>query len=215
MVRGNIQGAENGVSKEYEETEMMKNEQHVGKGMKIDEEEGWKGLKYTAKEEDMNWAKKGFVGKVHNNDEVSLLQQKIMDVGIFSLEVIPTGRDKVFLKVHEDEDMQSLINDAKEFFQHWFVKLDEWYPEAVMKDRYTWIRIYGIPVHAWNRSFFEKLCATMGKLISVDKVTEEKRRFDFARCLVRTISMETINKLVRVMVNGRIFLMKMVEEAFT
>jgi hypothetical protein len=121
-------------------------------------EEIWKGMKYTATYEDLTWAKKGFVGRVYNYDEVSTLQQKIMDVGILSIEIIPMGGDKVFIKVHDDEDFHSLVKDAREVFQHWFIKIEEWFPEVVMRERVTWVRLYGVPVHAWNSKFFEKLC---------------------------------------------------------
>lgn len=94
-------------------------------------------MRYTADEDDINWAKKGFVGKVHNIDEVSPLQQKIMDVGILSLEIILLGGNGMFIKVQEEEDFESLVRDSKEFFQHWFTSLDKWYPRAVMNGMET------------------------------------------------------------------------------
>lgn len=48
-------------------------------------------MSYRENEEDLHWAEKGYVGKVLIIDEVSLLQQKIMDVGILSFEIIPVG----------------------------------------------------------------------------------------------------------------------------
>jgi hypothetical protein len=68
------------------------------------------------------------------------------------------GGDKVFIKVHDDEDFHSLVKDAREVFQHWFIKIEEWFPEVVMRERVTWVRLYGVPVHAWNSKFFENLC---------------------------------------------------------
>lgn len=48
----------------------------------------WKGMRYMEVEDGLKWVEKGYVGKVHNIDEVSLLQQKIMDFGILSLEIM-------------------------------------------------------------------------------------------------------------------------------
>lgn len=53
--------------------------QHIKKN---DLEECWKRIRYNAYEQDFKWAKKGFVGRVHNIDEVSMLQQNFMDIGI-------------------------------------------------------------------------------------------------------------------------------------
>lgn len=50
-------------------------------------------------EEDLKWANKGYMGKVRNIDEVSMLHHKIMDVGILSIEIIPMKGKKVFIKV--------------------------------------------------------------------------------------------------------------------
>ncbi|MCH96036.1 DUF4283 domain protein, partial [Trifolium medium] len=176
--------------------------------------EEWKGMSYTANEEDLKWAKKGFIGRVHNFDEVPLLQQKIMDVGILSIRVIPMGGDKVFINVEEEEDFHSLVKDTEEFFQHWFKEIKEWSPEAMIAERYTWIRLFGVPVHAWNRHFFAKVCITNGSLINLDSATENKRRLDVARCLVRTTAMESINKVIKVKISGRVFAIRMVEELF-
>lgn len=64
-----------------------------------DSVEGWKSMRYVANEEDVIWVKKGVMRKVHNIDEVSMLEQKSMDVGILSLEVILIEGNKVFIKV--------------------------------------------------------------------------------------------------------------------
>lgn len=49
------------------------------------------------------------------------------------------------------------MKDAKEFFQHWFVRIDKWYSKVVMNGRESWVRLYGASAHAWNQKFFEKM----------------------------------------------------------
>ncbi|CAI8600377.1 unnamed protein product [Vicia faba] len=138
-----------------------------------------------------------------------------MDVGILSLEVIPMGGNKVFIKVQEEEDFHTLFKEAKEFFQYWFTKVEEWYPKAVMNGKITWIKMYGVPIQAWNQKFFEKLIIGKGSLVFVGIVTEKKRMFDYARCLIRKTSMESLNKAVQVKVNGHIYNIKLKEEEFS
>lgn len=48
----------------------------------------------------------------------------------------------------------------------------------------------------------------------MDNATEKNKRLDVVRCLVRTTSLETINKVVQVMINDHIFSIKMEEEAY-
>lgn len=59
-----------------------------------------------------------------------------------------------------------------------------------------------------------KKCLSRGKFISMDSNREKRRRLDVARCLMRTTSMETINKVVQVTINDYVFNIKMKEEAF-
>lgn len=83
-----------------------------------------------------------------------------------------------------------------------------------MNGRTTWIRIYAVPNHAWNKKFFERLCISKGSLISLDSATENKKRLDMARCLVKTTSMDIINRIVQVMINDYVFRIKMEEEFY-
>lgn len=83
-----------------------------------------------------------------------------------------------------------------------------------MNNRFTWIKIYGVLVHSWNWKLFEKLCINNGGLIHVDTVIE-KKRLDIARCLVRTTTMENVNKVVLLVINSHVFNIKMEDEAFT
>lgn len=107
------------------------------------------------------------------------------------------------------------MKDAKDIFQQLFVKLDEWYLEAIMKERFTWIIFYGVPMHTWNRKFFENLCVIRRSLISLDNDTEKKKRLDISKCLIRTTTMEIRNMVIKVNINESVFKIKMVKESFT
>jgi RNA recognition motif-containing protein len=65
----------------------------------------WTGISYESVEEDRSWAKKGLVGIVNHPQEVQMLQQKILDVGISTIRIIPMGGRKVFIQPTEDEDL--------------------------------------------------------------------------------------------------------------
>lgn len=60
---------------------------------------------------------------------------------------------------------------------------------------------------------FFKLCVfDCGRLLRVDEVTVEKERFDYARVLIATSSLEVINTGAKIMVDGVIFDFKIIEE---
>ncbi|WJX17882.1 hypothetical protein P8452_07743 [Trifolium repens] len=172
----------------------------------------WRGLSFETNEEDRAWARKGLIGLVKHVDEVPLLQQKILDIGITTVKIIPMGGRKVFLQPVEDEDLSELIKDAEEFFNHWFVKIKEWSPKEVSSDRAIWIRLYGVPVHAWRENFFKKMLELTGEVIVMDDDTINKRRFDYARVLIRTSALSFINQLEKVKIDEDVFVVRMLEE---
>lgn len=74
------------------------------------------------------------------------------------------------------------------------------------------MRIYGVPLQAWNLDFFKLCVYDCGQLLKVDDSTLEKIRFDYARVLVSTSSLDLINSDAKVLVDGVLFYFKIVEE---
>jgi len=74
------------------------------------------------------------------------------------------------------------------------------------------LRVYGTPVHAWNENFF-RLCVTgIGRFIQADESTVSKARLDYARILVSTSQLEILNTTSKCVIDGRKFVLKLVEE---
>lgn len=74
------------------------------------------------------------------------------------------------------------------------------------------LRIYGTPLHAWNEMFFKICVSQFGRFIRADDCTVDKARLDFARVLVSTTSLEVVNLLSEVVIDGRVHSVKLVEE---
>ncbi|GAU20898.1 hypothetical protein TSUD_120900 [Trifolium subterraneum] len=172
----------------------------------------WSGIIFESTEEDRSWAKKGLVGIVNHPEEVQMLQQKMLDVGLSTIRIIPMGGRKVFIQPSEDEDLWELIKDAEEYFNHWFVKIKEWNPSEVSVDRVVWIRIFGTPVHAWKEDFFKKMVESFGELLVLDWDTSQKRRLDFARVLIKTSYSSFINHVEKVKIDSLFFMVRVLEE---
>ncbi|MCH91686.1 DUF4283 domain protein, partial [Trifolium medium] len=122
------------------------------------------------------------------------------------------GGRKVFIQLTEDEDLWALIKDADDYFNHWFVKIREWSPTEVSVERVAWIRIYGIPAHVWKEDFFKMIVESFGELLMLDDDTSHRRRFDFARVLIKTSSSYFINQLEKVKIDNNFFVLRFLEE---
>ncbi|GAU51063.1 hypothetical protein TSUD_300050 [Trifolium subterraneum] len=203
--------------KDLKHKEALEKPRKTWKGRLRDEKgkRDWRGLTLETLEEDRAWAKKGLVGIVNHVDDVPSLQQKILDVGISTVKIIPMGGGKVFIHPVEDGDLRELIKDADEFFNLWFVKIKEWKPKETTLDRAVWIRVYGVPIHASKEEYFKLMVESLGEVIIVDEETYHKRRFDYARVLIRTLSSLYINQIDKVKIDESFFVIRILEESDT
>jgi len=168
--------------------------------------------KYSSTVKDLAWAVKGVVVSVLNGDAIPVLQRRIFDAGFVNLVIIPLGADKVFLRSLDDVDVTVALSEASEFFHNFFSKPVRWNKDTLVRERGAWVRIYGVPLHAWNFEFFKLCVYDCGRLLKVDDITLDRDRFDYARVLVSTSSLDIIKSVANVMVDGVLFEFKIIEE---
>lgn len=58
------------------------------------------------------------------------------------------------LEEREEGEIEELLDDGGSYLKQWFKEVIRWKPWDVYRERLTWLRIYGIPCHAWNHSIF-------------------------------------------------------------
>ena len=168
--------------------------------------------KYTSSASDMLWASKGMVASVLNGDAIPVLQRRIFDAGFVKLVIILLGADKVFLRSLDDVDVSTMLSEGTEFFNKLLSKPVRWNKDTVLRERGAWVRIYGVPLHAWNYDFFKLCVYDCGRLLRIDDITLDRDRFDYARVLVSTSSLDIIKTEARVVVDGALLKFKLIEE---
>jgi hypothetical protein len=167
---------------------------------------------YRSKSEDVQWAHNGLVATVVNGEAVPLVQNRIIDAGFGDLVITPMGADKVFLRQAEGGDVRSIVAGAVDFFRHIFSNWIPWDDDGRAYQRGAWIRLYGVPLSAWNVDFFKLCVFECGRFIRADSCSAEKDRLDFARVLIATSDLAIVSKVERVLVDGFQVEIKIVEE---
>ncbi|GAU46774.1 hypothetical protein TSUD_402850 [Trifolium subterraneum] len=114
----------------------------------------------------------------------------MVDAGFNELDIIPMGADKVFVRSLSDIDTVTVVEGAKDFFNLVFSIWARWDKEIVPVRRGAWVRLYGIPVHAWNEEFFKLCILDCGSYLRADSHTVDKIWFDYARILIATPLLE-------------------------
>ncbi|MCI49098.1 DUF4283 domain protein, partial [Trifolium medium] len=91
------------------------------------------------------------------------------------------GADKVFVRSLSAPDTVSFIDGAKEFISLVFSNWVRWDKGVEPTHRGAWVRLYGIPVHAWNVEFFKLCVLNCGSFLRADSYTVEKVKLDYVR----------------------------------
>jgi len=160
----------------------------------------------------MSWASKGLVVSVLNGDAIPVLQRRIFDAGFVNLVMIPSGADKVLLCSLDEVDASTLLSEASDFFNNFFSKPVTWNKDTLVHERGAWVRIYGVPLHAWNYDFFKLCVYDCGRLLRIDDIALDRDQFDYARVLVSTSSLDIIKSEANILVDGVLFEFKIIEK---
>ncbi|PNX95462.1 putative sulfate transporter, partial [Trifolium pratense] len=100
----------------------------------------------------------------------------------------------------------------QKFFQLFFSNWIRWDTDALPYRRGAWVRLYEIPLHAWNEEFFKLCVFDCGRFLRTDCWSAEKDRLDYARVLIATPNLGIIKRVETVLVDGCQVEVKIVEE---
>jgi len=147
-----------------------------------------------------------------NGEFIPFVQQKIIDVGYDNVRVLPRGGSNVVLFCPGKDDMMSVYRDATNFFNCLFTNICAWsLSEDIMYERGVWLRIYGVPLYVWHIKFLEFHIFSLGRFIKVDSCTSNLESLDFARILISTELLDTINVVENILINDKNYSIKIVE----
>jgi hypothetical protein len=106
----------------------------------------------------------------------------------------------------------SVFDRAKDFFNMCFSHWVRWEKEVIPFQRGAWVRIYGIPLHAWNVNFFKLCVMDCGRFLRADSYTDAKERLDFARVLIATSARAVVKQVEHLLVDGSLVEVQIIEE---
>jgi hypothetical protein len=162
----------------------------------------------------MEKLQKAFVGVVHEPGMTYNIQSAFHRQGYFGVKVTPLGANLALLEGQEDGEVKALMEDAKGWMDQWFKEIRSWCPSDLDAERTIWLRIYGVPSHAWNESFFTQLVKPWGSFINEDEGTLKKSTMDVARLMIRTSCQQIIDEFIDVKVNDVVYHLRVLEDSY-
>ncbi|CAI8610467.1 unnamed protein product [Vicia faba] len=150
--------------------------------------------------------------EVENSGPTYNMQEYFNMEGYFGVKVTPLGSNLYLLEEREDGELKALIKEASDWINQWFVEIRPWSPKEVDNERLTWLRVFGLPCHAWHAKVFDFMSKSVGVFICVDEETTKHKTMDVARILIRTKYCMVLNETYNISINENIFRIKVVED---
>jgi len=143
---------------------------------------------------------------------IPLIQNRVEDVGFKDIDTIPLGANRVFIHSLSGDNVYAIVGKAKQFFNLIFFYLVVWDKRVLPFQRGAWLRLYGIPLHAWNENSFKLCVFDCGRYLRADTCSLNRERFDYARVLVATSTLDVVNVSDQILVDGVLVEIKIIEE---
>ncbi|XP_058740820.1 uncharacterized protein LOC131613142 [Vicia villosa] len=171
-------------------------------------------VNYSSKPEDRARWSKACIGEVLFLRESYNIQTHFEIEGFFSIKVIPLGANLCLLEEMEEGVISDLMSEGNTWWKQWFRTIKPWQQGAVDAERVTWIRVHGVPCHAWNIDFFEALANSFGCFVNMDENYKEGKNMDIARILIRVPLCFSLAERISVAIDGEIFSLALREDAY-
>ncbi|KAK2444919.1 polyadenylate-binding protein RBP45 [Trifolium repens] len=155
--------------------------------------------------------KGAFVGVLsEDRDPVSIQRSFVMD-GYHHFKITPLGYMKVLISSSVEGEVQEVVGSVG-WWSSLFERFEEWSPSWVSNQRITWLHCFGVPLHTWGVAIFRSIGFKFGKFIDIDSGTKSMLRGDVAKIQIETDSPKLIDSSISVVVLGKKFMIRVVEE---
>ena len=132
------------------------------------------------------WCEGTWTGKLKKMTEIETLEDRIAWELGYNVGTKFLGDDMVLLHGLTDDQARSIIKSEMERGDSLFYEMKKWSPSSRPTNRVVWLQLWGFPIQVWGMQSFRTAMAEIGDVIEPDDDTEDRRRLDRARVLVRT-----------------------------
>ncbi|GLT40909.1 hypothetical protein SLA2020_150070 [Shorea laevis] len=140
------------------------------------------------------------------------LSKIFFNEGFPSIKIAPMGGNLVLIDDEDSECIRELVDGNLQWVAAYFDRIKYWFPSDIAEERFVWVRILGLLLHAWSEESLTTIGNHVGKIVSIDEYTLSKECLDAARILVSTKSKKAINEAFILKVKNNSFLIVLVEE---
>ncbi|GKV29632.1 hypothetical protein SLEP1_g38538 [Rubroshorea leprosula] len=170
-------------------------------------------FEFKTEKEEKAWLDCCAVGCLREpKDTLPAVSESLREQGFTFCKAVQMEGDLVLLHCPNNNDLSTLIDKGRVLLKRHFQWVKPWSPK-IGDERYVYLRIEGVPLHAWTVRFFRMVVDRMrGRFISMDDSTINKKRLDIATVLIRTTSNEIISESLTGRIDSNDYNVKVIEE---
>ncbi|KAG8496367.1 hypothetical protein CXB51_007606 [Gossypium anomalum] len=111
-----------------------------------------------------------------------------------------------FLVDITDEELMELLRQTKwSYLKDFFINIVPWSEKLKLKERVSWIEVFGVPLHCWNYETCKRLTGVWRKLVLVGENLTKVHNFKKLELLISISQMNMIDEVVSLEVGDVIF----------
>ncbi|GAU47008.1 hypothetical protein TSUD_244370 [Trifolium subterraneum] len=152
-----------------------------------------------------------YVGRLRKVVETKNLQMKLGRAGLQVVKVLEMGANMVLLSRGPEVGVGEPVCNLQ-WWEGFLEELKPWSPNQVCSSRRLWVRVYGVPLHAWGERTFRSISNRCVELVRLDLETANRSRFDVARIQIDTALQGFIDFVIKLKVQGAVYKVRVVEE---
>ena len=158
------------------------------------------------------WCEGAWVGRLKKPMKLEKMEDYISWELGYNISTRFLGDDMVLLIGLSEDKAQQLINSEMNGGNTLFYSLERWRSGYRSSNRVVWLQLWGFPIEAWKVDHMKQVVSTIGDVIEADEDTDDRRRLDRTRLLVRTPLLSAIIKEVKVHCGEEDYRVWLVEE---
>ncbi|KAK1573093.1 hypothetical protein Q3G72_026742 [Acer saccharum] len=169
-------------------------------------------LTWTTAREEYEWLSRSAIGVLRSFSSMEGVNQKLEDRGFGFTSTILGGKDIIWT-FETSCDRDGFVNNSF-FWKECYSTMKAWGGQNRMpsSSKLCWVDVHGVPLICWCKAFFKSLGDLVGETLWIDEETERRKRLDVGKILISTPIGESLTREVEVIVGGRSFPVKMVEQ---
>ncbi|KAL7231468.1 hypothetical protein ACSBR2_009673 [Camellia fascicularis] len=134
------------------------------------------------------------------------LKEEISSRGLKDVLVREGGGRLVVLTFNSKQALNEGVGSLKKWIYDWCETVTEGRQRVVEEsERCFWIVCFGVPFNLWSANTFTRIGSVWGEVMQVDEDTSRMRSFQCGKVKIITKSLESVNWLIQLNCNGRLY----------